>query len=90
MGNKYRRNIYKITQRIGRKLKISAQFGNLEVVTIHVKNVKRFQFKHDLAHLPKAIRKLFVHDYRGDKNPFDAPSVGQSEQTNHDGDPFRN
>ena len=40
LGNKYRRNIYKITQRVGRKLKITAQFGNLEVVTIHVKNVK--------------------------------------------------
>ena len=31
-----------------------------------------------------------MHDYNSDKNPFDAPSVGQSEQTNHDGDPFRN
>ena len=59
LGNKYRRNIYKITQRICRKLKITAQFGNLEVVTIHVKNAKKFKFGHDLAHLPKAIRKFF-------------------------------
>ena len=57
-GNKYRRNIYKITQRTGRKLKIVAQFGNLAVVAIHIKNVKQFKFGKDLAHLPKAIHKF--------------------------------
>ena len=48
LGNKYRRNIYKIIKRRGRMLKIVAQFGNLEVVTIHVKNVKKFVFGKDL------------------------------------------
>ena len=70
-------------------MKITAQFGNLEVVTIHVKNVKKFKFGHDLAHLPKAIRKFFIFSYNY-KNPFEAYSVGQSEQTNHHGDPFNN
>ena len=41
LGTKYRRNIYKIIQRTGRKLKITAQFENLETLLIHVKNVKR-------------------------------------------------
>ena len=38
LGNKYRRNIYKIVQRTGRKLKLVAQFDNLETITLHVKN----------------------------------------------------
>ena len=39
--------------------------------------------------MPKAIRKFFIFSYN-DKNPFEAYSVGQSEQTNHHGDPFNN
>ena len=49
LGNKYRRNIYKIIQRTGRKLKLVAQFDNLETITLHVKNVKPFRFNHNMC-----------------------------------------
>ena len=75
LGNKYRRNIYKVIQRTGRKLKITAQFENLETLSIHVKNVKRFRYNDDLNKLPHAIKKFFVADFSRNINLFGRPTT---------------
>ena len=78
LGTKYRRNIYKIIQRTGRKLKITAQFENLETLSIHVKNVKRFKYNEDLNKLPYALQKFFVTGPAQNDNPF-----AKSTTSNH-------
>ena len=60
MGLKYRKNIYKIIERKGRKIKAIAQFKGLELVTIHVKNAKLFRYNKELQFLPDSIKKFFI------------------------------
>ena len=86
LGNKYRRNIYKIVQRTGRKLKLVAQFDNLETITLHVKNVKPFRFNHALQHLPRAITQYFLTTPRAGstQNPLArAPNVSEPTPLSH-------
>ena len=88
-GTKYRRNIYKIIQRTGRKLKITAQFENLETLSIHVKNVKRFKYNEDLNKLPHALQKFFVTGLSQNVNPFTKfATSSQTSSTKQSSDPF--
>ena len=69
MGLKYRKNIYKIIERKGRKIKAIAQFKGLELVTIHVKNAKLFRYNKELQFLPDSIKKFFIAPHSENEAP---------------------
>ena len=76
MGLKYKKNIFKIIERKGRKIKAVAQFKGLELVTIHVKNAKLFRYNKELQFLPDSIKKFFIAPHSDDE----APSFVKSER----------
>ena len=69
MGLKYKKNIFKIIERKGRKLKAVAQFKGLELVTIHVKNAKLFRYNKELQFLPDSIKKFFIAPHSENEAP---------------------